>query len=134
MKRSFRSKVEIAIATPLAVILVVIETLMIVYRVWPLAILIFLITAFMLYLYLTTVYEFNDEKLRIKSGFLYDNEIYISSIKRVKETRNHTASPALSPDRLEIFYNRYGYVLVSPEEKKEFISILKNVNPRITVG
>jgi hypothetical protein len=134
MKRSFKSKVEIAIATPLAIILVIIETLMILYHVWPLVILIFLITAFILYLYLTTVYEFNDEKLTIKSGFLYEKEIYIRSIKRVKETRNHTASPAFSPDRLEIFYNRYGHVMVSPEEKSEFITILKKVNPKILVG
>lgn len=82
MKKSYKSKVEIAIAIPVGIILVVIEILMILNRIWPLAILIVLITAFILYLYLDTVYEFTgDEKLRIRSGFFYNKEIYIRSVK-----------------------------------------------------
>ena len=134
MKKIYKSKVEIVIAIPVAIALVVIETLMILNRVWPLAILILVITAFLLYLYAGTIYEFTgDEKLRIRSGFLYDREIYIQSIKRIRETRNHMASPALSADRLEILFNRYDRVLISPDEKKQFISALKDVNPRIMV-
>jgi hypothetical protein len=133
MKKSFRSKVEVAIAIPVIAALVIIETFMILFHVWLLVILILLISGFLLYLYFATSYEFKDDKLHIKSGFLYDNEIYIRSIKRIKNTRNLHASPALSPDRLEIFYNRYGHVQVSPEEKSEFISTLKGVNPAILV-
>lgn len=135
MKKTFKSKVEISIALPIALLLVAIETLMIINRIWPVAIIVAIITLFILYVYMNTTYEVTgDDKLRIKSGFLYNKEIYIKSIKKVRETRNHFASPALSLDRLEILFNRYERVLISPNEKSEFITRLKNVNPRILVG
>lgn len=135
MKNTFRSKVEIAIAIPVALALLVIEILMIYNQVWFLAALVAIITIFLLYIYLNTRYELTgDDKLRISSGFFYHKEIYIKSIRKIRETRNHFASPALSLDRIEILFNRYERVLISPDQRSEFINRLKKVNPRITVG
>jgi hypothetical protein len=135
MKKTFKSKVEMVIIVPVIVLLLITGAFTIVNRIWPAVIAISLVSLFILYLYLQTVYELTeDAKLKIKSGFLYHQEIYVNSIKKIRQTRNHLASPALSTDRLEILYNRYGRVLISPDEKSEFINQLRRLNPRITVG
>jgi hypothetical protein len=93
-----------------------------------------LVGLFIFYTYVYTSYVVTDDnKLKIRSGFLYNQEIYIKSIKKVRPTKNHRASPALSSDRLEISYNRYGRVVVSPNNKTEFLRELKVVNPRIRI-
>jgi|ERR1700694_1002063 len=135
MKKTYKSKVEKAILLPMAMLLLVLELVMLFNQIWAGAILIVLIGLFIVYLYLDTSYELTgDDRLKVKSGFLFHREIYVKSIKRITQTRNPLTSPALSLDRLEIQYNRYDRVLISPNEKSEFISRLKQVNPRITVG
>lgn len=93
-----------------------------------------MVMAFVFYLWADTMYVLTgDNKLKIKSGFFFHREIYIKAIKKVRLVRDHRASPALSSDRLEISYNRYGKVVVSPHKKTEFIRELRVVNPRIRV-
>ena len=43
------------------------------------------------------------------------------------------SSAAASLDRLEILYDTFGSVLVSPKEKMGFIDQLKEINPSIEV-
>jgi hypothetical protein len=132
MKKTFKSKFELVIWIPLAILLASSEFYMITNKVWPVAAVILLISLFLIYLYLDTTYRLTgDNKLMIKSGFLYNKEIYIQSIKRVKRRRNIKASPALSHDRLEIFFNRYESVMISPSAKSDFIRQLKVLNPKI---
>lgn len=57
----------------------------------------------------------------------------IRSIRRVEETSSLLASPAASLDRLEIVYNRYDSVLVSPRDKSGFITDLRAINPEIEI-
>jgi hypothetical protein len=40
-------------------------------------------------------------------------------------------SPALSLDRIEIFYNKFDSVIASPENKADFVAELKSINPAI---
>ena len=94
-----------------------------------------LIVVFLAYLYFSTFYELtSDQKLKIKIGFLYRKEIYIRSIKRIRKTKNHMASPALSGDRIEIQFNRYESVLISPKARAEFIDQLRKINPTIKMA
>jgi len=134
MKKTFKSKVDLRLLLPILLLLIVSEAVMIYYDILPGAIAVALIALFVIYLCIDTLYVVTgDNKLKIKSGFLFNREIYIKSIKKVRPTRDHRASPALSFDRLEISYNRYGRVVVSPSNKSEFIRELKEVNPRIRV-
>lgn len=134
MKKTFHSKVEPALALPVCALLLTGEFLLIRNELWFLAILVALVSGFFLYLWRNTFYELTaDNKLRIKVGFFYDKEIYIKSIKKVRSTRNHLASPALSTDRLEIRFNRYESVMVSPDHRHEFIRSLREKNPKIAV-
>jgi hypothetical protein len=134
MKKIFKSKVDLRVLIPVAIVLLGSGIFFLVNKSTIGAIAVVLLAAFLVYVYMDTLYELTgDNKLKIKSGFFFHQEIYIKSIKKVKSTRGHTASPALSFDRLEIRYNRYGRVVVSPDNKSEFIRELKEVNPRILV-
>src|SRR6476620_2288204 len=132
MKNTFKSKIDKAYAIPLAIILAAGELLLIKYNIWFGVVIGGLIILFALYMWLDTFYQLTQDKLRIHSGFLYQKEIYVKSIKKIRRTRNHVASPALSHDRLEISFNRYERVMISPDEKTEFIKQLTSANPRIT--
>jgi hypothetical protein len=132
MKKTFRSKIDMLILVPVILVLTGVGVYMTVNGILVGEIAIALIGLFIVYTYVYTSYVVTDDnKLKIRSGFLYNQEIYIKSIKKVRPTKNHRASPALSSDRLEISYNRYGRVVVSPNNKTEFIRELKVVNPRI---
>jgi hypothetical protein len=134
MKKTFKSKVDIFILIPLIVVLLSAEVFMIINKILLGEIAVALVAAFVIYMYVETLYVVTgDNKLRIKSGFLYKNEIYIKSIKKLRSVKDHRPWPALSSDRLEISYNRYGKVIVSPDNKSEFIRELKEVNPRIRI-
>lgn len=134
MKKSFQSKVDLPLVLPVLILLVAAEIFMILTGILPGIIGISLIILFVVYLCVNTLYEVTDDnKLKIKIGFLYRKEIYIKSIKRVFPTKDHSASPALSFDRLEIRYHRYGRIVVSPNNKVEFVKKLQQVNPAIII-
>lgn len=134
MRRTYKSKVEKPVLIPLAVVLVAIGIWLLREGVWLGAAAVGVVLAFLAYLYYSTAYELTaNNTLRIRIGFFYNKEIYIRSIKKIRPTRNAFASPALSGDRIEIQFNRYERVLISPEEKTEFISRLQEANPRINV-
>lgn len=134
MKKTFKSKVDPFILVALIIVLLGTEIFMIINKILTGEIVVALIAAFAIYLYIETLYTVTgDHKLKIKSGFLYHKEIYIKSINKLRSVKDHRAWPALSSDRLEISYNRYGKIIVSPNKKTEFIKELRDVNPRIRI-
>ena len=80
------------------------------------------------YTVLSIEYKIANEKLIIKSGPFYKLEISISSIYKINETWGVIKSPAASTDRLEIFYNKFDSVMISPKDKIGFITVLKELN------
>ncbi len=135
MRTTYKSKVEKPILIPILVALLGIGGWLISEAIWWALAIDLLAIGFIAYIYLSTRYEITVKNtLRIRSGFLYDKEIYIRSIKNIRPTNNHYASPALSGDRIEIQYNRYERVLISPEGSSEFISQLRALNPKIQLG
>ena len=90
-----------------------------------------LIFLFIIYSFLFTYYEVDDSMLRIKSGFLINRSIQINTITKIEATNNPISAPATSLDRLEIFYNTYESVIISPKEKRGFIAHLRQLNPNI---
>ena len=90
-----------------------------------------LIFLFITYIFLFTYYEVDIKVLRVKSGFLINRSIQINTITKIEATNNPVSAPAASLDRLEIFYNTYESVIISPKEKRGFIAHLKKLNPNI---
>lgn len=86
---------------------------------------------FIIYIFLFTYYEVDESVLRVKSGFLIKRTIQIGTITKIEATNNPISAPAASLDRLEIFYNTYESVIISPKEKRAFIAHLKQLNPKI---
>lgn len=98
---------------------------------WIAISILFLLSLFILHIFRNTWYRIEGNLLQIKSGFIYRSTIDIGTIKRISSTRSFFSAPALSLDRIEVLYNKFDSVLISPENKEEFVDELKKINPSI---
>jgi hypothetical protein len=99
-----------------------------------LGVLIMLLTiSFILYTFLSINYKIEKENLNVKCTFVINENIEIKSIRKITETYNPLSSPAASIDRIEIFYNKFDSILISPKNKKDFIQDILKINPNIEV-
>lgn len=80
-----------------------------------------------------TYYRISNQTLQVQCGLLIHIDIDIQTITRVKATRSVWSAPALSLDRLKIFYNQYDSVVISPRQKEDFVALLKQINPDISI-
>ncbi len=90
------------------------------------------LTIFVIYSVTTIRYVIAGDMLLIRS-LGSSSAIPMGAIRRIEETNSLLASPAASLDRLEIVYNKYDSVLISPKDKYVFIDDLKAINPEIEV-
>ncbi len=127
----YRSKISWGIFLPIFIILLLTTIFIATESWWVASISILPVAVPIGYIFLKTTYVVTDGLLKIKCGFLYNQQIKISSIRQIKETNNPISSPALSLDRLEIKFDKYSSVLISPKEKAIFIEHLKQINTAI---
>lgn len=80
---------------------------------------------------LNTKYTISAKVLHIKCLPFYNNELLIAHIKKVEVSRNLISSPAPSLDRIEIYFDSYDSIVISPKDKFQFMEDLKLVNPAI---
>lgn len=80
---------------------------------------------------LNTRYRITDTILNVKSGFVINKNIEIANIRSIEPNHSIWSAPALSFDRIEIHYNRYDSVIISPKNKEDFIETIKQINPAI---
>ncbi len=92
-----------------------------------------LLLIFIAHLFATTYYVIDGSFLNIKSSFLINKKIDINRIKKISETNNPLSAPAASLDRLEITYDEYGSILISPKDKSGFLDHITRLNPQIEV-
>lgn len=80
-------------------------------------------------------YRIGNEQLILKS-ILMRKAINIQSVRKITKATSIILNSvfATSYDRLEIFYNKYDSVMVSPKNKEAFIKDLLEINPNIVVG
>ena len=88
---------------------------------------------FITYLLFSTIYtiDSNSKKLVVQSGFIFHKKIEIEKIKEIKSSKSLISSSALSIHRIEILYNTYDSVLISPKDLEKFIQELQQINPNI---
>ncbi len=92
------------------------------------------VLAFVTHTFFTTKYSIQHNILGIKSGLLVNKNIPIKSITKIEDTTSILSSPAASiAGRIEIRYNKYDIVIVSPKDKQGFVSHLQQINPEIQV-
>lgn len=76
---------------------------------------------------MATWYDVDDTHLIIRSGF-FKWQIPLATIRTITPSRSIISGPAVSFDRLQINYNRWNSVLVSPKDRAAFIQqIEKNI-------
>ena len=80
---------------------------------------------------LGTSYTISATELHIKSFPFYNRRLAIDRIKKVKVSRNLISSPAPSLDRIEIYFDSYESIVISPKDKVMFMDHLKRLNPAI---
>lgn len=134
MKKIYKSKIGLELAIPLVLVFGTVLTLTISQDPSWIGIVILLpVILFVVHMFMTTEYTIDNDKLKVKCGFLYNKTIDIKSIRKITETNNPLSSPATSLDRLEINYGKFDSVLISPKQKSEFINEIKRLNPDIEV-
>lgn len=80
-----------------------------------------------------TEYVISNTNLNVKCSFFVNEDIDIMTIRKIKETYNPISAPAASIDRLEVFYNKWDSVLISPKQKSAFIDHLLQINRSIEI-
>lgn len=82
---------------------------------------------------IAVLFHYTRYKLEGNQLSVYWIKIDIQSIRKVYKTNNPISSPALSLDRIEIIYNKFDSILISPKDKKSFVEDLLKINPNIDV-
>lgn len=134
MKKVYKSGISYWL---LSILLIVLSTISILLYLdgapWYALLLVFALFAFILQLFVNTYYIIEEDVLKIRSGFLYKLNVDIHQIKKIEETNSPLSSPAASFDRIEIIYNKFDSVIISPKEKQLFIQDILQINPTIEI-
>ena len=70
-----------------------------------------------------------DDQLFVRCG-PFRWTVAVASIESVKRTRNAMSGPALSLDRVQIRYGRFRSILISPDQRDQFLVDLENRRKR----
>jgi len=81
----------------------------------------------------STRYIITENQLIVKCMFIVNDKIEILKIRKIEKTNSILSSPALSLDRIAIFYNKYDEVYISPKDRDNFIKDLLEINPTIEI-
>lgn len=77
-------------------------------------------------------YEIADNyMLKVRAGVFYNINVPIEHIHTIEKTNSILSAPASSLDRIEIKYNKYDSVVISPKHRDFFIQELIKINPNI---
>lgn len=135
MKQKFKSKIGLELTAPLVIVMITVFVLLIMSGEIPWFALVvpLLTTLFIVYLFLTTDYTVEGNILKVRSGFIINKTIAISTITKISETSDPSSAPATSIDRLRIEYGKQQSVLISPKDKQAFIDLILQLNSKIEV-
>ena len=84
----------------------------------------------LMWIWFKTGYTIKGHSLIIQSGPI-KKEILIDEIYLIRETKNPFTAAALSMDKIEIYYGKYDFITISPEDKTAFIRQLRKRNANI---
>jgi hypothetical protein len=98
--------------------------------VWVPAIATVLVAVMVVWITLSTYYEFEPEALIAHSG-PFSWRVPLREISAVRESKSVRSGPALSMDRLEIIYRNGRVLLISPEDKSGFLAALHRRAPQL---
>lgn len=129
----FKSKIDLWFILFLVLLFGLILVRLVYDQSWIAFAFILFVVAFIVQMYSTTFYSIENKKLLIKCGIFYNLSIDIANIKRISDSYNIISSPALSFSRIEILYNKFDTVLISPKDKLRFIEAIEKINPQTEI-
>lgn len=134
MKKMYKSKMSKGLIIVLVLLFLYIVYQMITEPVgfWIILICLIFVVVFF-YNILSLRYTIENKKLIVTTKIFYHKSIDIKSIRKIEETNTIISAPANSFDRLEIIYNKFDSLIVSPENKQRFIEDLLAIHPEIEV-
>lgn len=101
--------------------------------IWPIIGMV-LITVLIIHVFLNTWYRITADGLLIAHCSIFpEKKIAIADIQALEPTMLPASSYALSLDRLMIWTAQGPWMMISPRNRKEFIKILREINPEITI-
>ncbi|MBD1366460.1 PH domain-containing protein [Mucilaginibacter sp. ZT4R22] len=131
-ERKFPSKRGFVIYIPLIILIIVEAGYIAGGRYIGAVLVLVVVSAMFLPVFFNTYYAIsNTGTLRVKCGMFFNTKLPIGSIIKVENTRTVLSAPALSTDRIEIFYNKFDSVVISPKNIAEFVAELQKINPDI---
>ncbi len=130
---NYKSKLGLELIIPISLLFGYALFELIAEKSWLGVLIILLTISFIFYTFLSINYKIEKEKLNVKCAFIINENIEIKSIRKITETYNPLSSPAASINRIEIFYNKFDSILISPKNKKDFIQDILKINPNIEV-
>ncbi len=93
-----------------------------------------LIICFLWYILNSIKYTIKGDILEVKDGVFYKKEISIRSIEAIEKTGSLLSSPAASLTKRILLKCENYTVIISPENRKEFLKILQGINPNIKIN
>src|ERR1700744_1474548 len=109
-KTIYRSGMSKGVLIFIFIIMLMTLGLMIFLKAWPGIFIDIGLFAFIGHLFATTYYVVSGDTLKVRSGFIINITINIATVTRIEQTDTMLSAPALSFDRLEVFYNKYDSV------------------------
>ena len=91
----------------------------------------FVVYGLILHMFFYTTYTIDQKMLHIRCGFFRYKPINIMNMKKISKSSSIVSSPAASFDRIEITYDKFDELIISPKHKLKFIADLKKINPNL---
>lgn len=133
MKTKYSSKVSLGTITLFLTIGIACLLAAFFIEIWYIWLTALIVLAMLIDVYFQTYYEIDTTQnlLRIKGGIFVNKKIPIESIRKIEESKSAVSGPALSNQRLEIYYKTYDSILISPENPIDFITQIQTYNSDI---
>ncbi|QQU02301.1 PH domain-containing protein [Myroides odoratus] len=133
MKTKYSSKVSLGTITLFLTIGIACLLAAFFIQIWYIWLIALTVLAMLIDVYFQTYYEIDTTQnlLRIRGGIFVNKKIPIESIRKIEESKSAVSGPALSNQRLEIYYKTYDSILISPENPIDFITQIQTYNSDI---
>lgn len=102
-------------------------------QIWVLTLIIVCVSIIVGVVWFETKYIIYNGFLITKLGPFNHSVISISKISEIKPTTSILGAPANSLDRINIIYNRFGNLIISPKDRISFVDELLKINKSIEV-
>ncbi|NBW37116.1 MAG: hypothetical protein EBR30_19260 [Cytophagia bacterium] len=116
----YKSKIDKALLFPIILVISVLCFMMLYAGSWSGLVIVLLVALLVGDIFLRTRYKVEDLQLKVNCSFIVNTAVDINSISKIQRSTSFLSSPATSFDRIEIIYNKFESLIISPADKQSF--------------